>query len=201
MGQNTVIRNLHFDPLVLYVGQLEGLFLRLSGWHRRRRSRPDWVSAYRSQFPDPKNVTSQTWGPNWPPLVQKTLGYKHEAQTNLVGVKNVTLRTQSPNWPPLMQKALRYEHRAPVDLPFCKKHYGKNTSPNWPPLVQKMLKEIGKCMHLLITDLMWCDPWIWSPKIRWHPTITGKLPLSQVSPQVLKRYSKLSGLDLRPFLP
>ena len=71
-----------------------------------------------------KSGMSQTGGPNWPPLVQKTWRHWHGALTDLLcckkkrditdaepqltsfGAKIVTSLTLGPNWPPLVQKTL-----------------------------------------------------------------------------------------------
>ena len=58
------------------------------------------------------NVTSQTPGPNQPPLIQKTLCCEHGAPTDLFWCKNITWRTRGPNQPLLVQKTLCDEHGA-----------------------------------------------------------------------------------------
>ena len=79
-----------------------------------------------------KNVTWQTRGPNWPPLIQKrdvtdagpkltsfdpkTLRDRHRAPTALLWSKNVTWQTRGPNWPSLIQK--RYVTDAGTQLTF-----------------------------------------------------------------------------------
>ena len=66
---------------------------------------PHWGSTELLWLNDAINVTSQTRGPNRPPLVQK----------------NVTSQTRGPNQPSLIKKMSRHRRGVPTDLLWSKK--------------------------------------------------------------------------------